>query len=87
MPFVNPAMVSGPAGPDAVLPPGDAVAVYDVIAEPFAFGAVKLIVAWPSAASADTLAGGSGAPAGVTDPDAVEAAPVPPEFVAVTVNV
>ena len=56
-------------------------------APPFEAGAVKLTVACPWPAVAETLVGASGTVAGVTLLEAVEALEVPTELVAVTVKV
>jgi hypothetical protein len=59
-----------------------------VIAEPPLFsGALHETVAWPSPGVALTPVGAPGTVAGVTGEEATEAAPVPIELVAVTVNV
>ena len=88
MQFASPLTVIGPELPLAVAPPGDAVTVYEPIAAPPSpAGAEKLTVALPSPAAAVTPEGASGSPAGVTPLDADEAALVPIELVAVTVNV
>ena len=79
--------MSGLLPPLAVAPPGEAVTVYELIAAPFADGAVKLTAAWPSPPAAETAVGASGMPAGVTPLDADDAALVPTELVAVAVNV
>lgn len=54
---------------------------------PLLAGAVHDTDAWLSPAVADTAVGTPGTANGVTALDAAEAAPVPTEFVAVTVNV
>src|SRR5579872_4715235 len=88
VPSASPVTVIGHAEADACAPPGDAVAVYDVMdAPPFVAGAVQLTVACWSPATADTPVGGGGAPIGVTAFDALDAGPVPVVLVAVTVNV
>ena len=89
MPFVSPITVIGDKEPVAVRPPGEEVTVYPVIADPPVFvGAVKLTVALPLLLVAEILVGTPGAiAAGVTADDALEAAPVPTELVAVTVKV
>ena len=56
-------------------------------APPLADGAVKLTVACPLAATADTPVGAPGTVAGVAAADGAEAGPVPDALVAVTVNV
>jgi hypothetical protein len=58
-----------------------------VIADPLLEGAVKLTVAWPSPAAADTPVGAPGGAAGVTAVEAVELPLIPALFVATTVNV
>ena len=72
-----------------VIPPGVEVAVYEVMAEPlFDEGAPKLTVALRlPVVVATTLVGALGAPTVVIELEALEAEPVPAEFVAVTVNV
>jgi hypothetical protein len=92
-------IVIGHDGADACAPPGDAVAVYELIAAPpLSDGAVQLTVACPSATTAETFVGapggdgppppGDGAGAlGVTAVDGADALPVPTPFVAFTVNV
>jgi hypothetical protein len=88
VPFVSPVTVIGLAEPDAVAPPGEAVTVYELIAEPLVEGAVKLTVACRSPPLAETPVGVPGTwGAGVTALDAAEAEPVPALLVAVTVKV
>ena len=58
-----------------------------MVRPPFDTGADQLTMAEPSAGAAVTPVGASGAVAGITDADDVEAGPVPVEFVAVTLNV
>jgi hypothetical protein len=83
--------VIGLAAPVAVFPPGDAVAVYDVIAAPpFDAGSLNVTVACPLPAVAATALGAPGTVGGadgVTAFDGAEAGPAPALFVAVTVNV
>jgi hypothetical protein len=81
--------VIGEDVPVAVMPLGEEVTVYPVIADPPVFvGAVKLTVALPLLPLAEMLVGAPGTvAAGVTDDDAVEAVPVPTELLAVTVKV
>ena len=88
-PFVKPVTVIGEDVPVAVIPPGEAVTVYPVIADPPVFiGAVKLTVALPLPPVAEMLVGTPGAiGAGVTADDGVELAPSPTELVATTVKV
>lgn len=88
MPFVSPVTVIGLPVPVAVLAgvPLD-VTVYNVIALPFAGGAVKLTVACAFPRTAVTAVGAPGTVAvGVTTLEANDGAPVPIAFVAVTVN-
>ena len=87
--MVRPVTVIGEDVPVAVTPPGEEVTVYPVIvAPPVLVGAVKLTVALPLVLVAEILVGTPGAiAAGVTADDALEAAPVPTELVAVTVKV
>jgi hypothetical protein len=89
VPFVRPATVMGLPDPVPVWPPGLAVTVYEVIAEPpFEEGALNDTVADALPATADTPVGAPGTVAPrVTGLDAAEADPVPTELVAVTVNV
>jgi hypothetical protein len=69
-------------------PPGEAVAVYEVIdAPPLFAGAVQLTVACWSPATAEMAVGGLGVPTGVTALEAAEAAPEEAALLAVTVNV
>ena len=88
-PFVKPVTVIGEDVPVAVIPPGEAVTVYPVLADPPVFiGAVKLTVALPLLPVAEMLVGTPGAiGAGVTADDAVELVLVPAELVATTVKV
>ena len=72
----------------AVWPPGLAVIVYPVIVEPpVDAGAFQVTVACVLPAVAETLVGAPGTVVGVTALDAEEAALLPTEVVAVTVNV
>ena len=89
VPLVRPVTVIGEEEPVAVRPPGEEVTVYPVIADPPVFvGAVKLTVALPLLPLAEIPVGAPGAiAAGVTADDALEAAPIPTELVAVTVKV
>jgi hypothetical protein len=89
VPFVRPLTTIGLDGPVAVLPPGEAVSVYEAIGVPPSdAGAVKLMVALASPATADTLVGApGGVGAGVTGLEGPEAGLVPTALVAVTVNV
>ena len=92
VPTSRPVIVIGNAVTDttvSVNPPGEDVAVYDVIADPpFAAGAVNDTTANEVPATADTPVGASGATiVGVTEFDALDALLVPIVVVAVTVNV
>jgi hypothetical protein len=87
VPFVNPVTTIGLCDPDAVAPPGEAVTVYVVIAEPFAPSPLNAMVACESPGVAVTEVGAVGSPAGVTADDAVDASELPTEFTATTVNV
>jgi hypothetical protein len=88
MPLVRPVTVMGDAGPLAVNPPGEDVAVYDVIVEPpVEAGGVNVTVACEIPPVAAPIVGGPGTAAGVTLFDGGDAGPVPTAFVAVTVNV
>jgi hypothetical protein len=67
--------------------PGVDRTVYPVIGEPLAAGAEKVTETWPAPVTvAVPMVGASGTSAGVTEFEAAEAAPVPAEFVAVTVK-
>ena len=72
-----------------VNPPGDEVAVYEVIAEPpFEAGALNLTVAERLlVVVATSEVGAPGAPTVVIELEALEAEPVPAELDAVTINV
>ena len=87
--MVSPITVIGDDVPVAVMPSGEEVTVYPVIADPpLLAGGVKLTVALPLLAVAEILVGTPGAViAGVTEDDALEAAPVPIALVATTVKV
>jgi hypothetical protein len=90
VPFASPVTVIEVQGAAQVPvnPPGEEVAVYERIAEPPSLaGAEKATLACALPAVAVPMTGAPGAPCGVTLFDAAEAAPVPAEFVAVTVNV
>jgi hypothetical protein len=84
----RPVTVIGLPEPATLLPPGDAVTVYETIGEsPEEFGGEKLTVASPRPATAVTAVG---APGGVADSMALLAAEAAPRSVplnAVTVNV
>ena len=70
---------------EQVKPPGDDVAVYDVIGEPFAAAADQDNATLAFPATALLNAGAPGSVAGTAD-IAFELGPVPTAFVAVTVN-
>lgn len=88
-PLVSPLTMSGLALPVTARPPGDAVAVYELMLRPPVLeGAVKETVTLRFAPATEVIAGAPGTPVGVTALEALEAAPVfPALFVAVTVKV
>src|SRR5690242_14875590 len=70
------------------MPPGLEVTRYWVMGDPPSLaGAENDTVAWASPAVAEPIVGAPGAAAGVTEFEALDAAPSPTEFVAVTVKV
>ena len=80
--------VSVPLVHVAVWPPGVAVTVYPVIAEPpVDAGAFQVTVACAFPAVAETLVGAPGTVAGVTALEADDAAPLPTLLVATTLKV
>ena len=86
--MARPMTVIGEAAPLAMMPPGDEVAVYEVIADPpFEAGGVNATVACPLPAVAMPIVGAPGTAAGVTLFEGVDEGPVPVAFVAVTVKV
>ena len=86
-PFVRPVTVIGESVPVAVCPRFE-VTVYSVMVEPpLLTGGVKVIVAAPLPATADTLVGAFGMLFGVIELLVVEAALSPSAFVAMTVKV
>jgi hypothetical protein len=88
VPFVRPVTVQVVLAVVQVKPPGDAVARYDVTAEPFAAAALPdtgTCVFWPLVAV--TPVGVPGVVYGVAELEAVLADPTPLAFVARTVNV
>ncbi len=95
MPVERPVIVVAAAAglPDTVNPEqpehaGDGVTVYPVIVAPLFAGAVHDNDTDPfEFADPDTPDGAPGTVAGTTADDALDALPVPAEFVAVTVNV
>ncbi|HET7549055.1 MAG TPA: hypothetical protein VFJ86_14890 [Usitatibacter sp.] len=90
MPFVSPVTVIEAHGAAQlpVMPEGEEVAVYDVIAEPpLLAGAVKVTAACALPPVAVPMVGAPGSVAGVTLLEAADGALVPTALVAVTVNV
>jgi hypothetical protein len=86
--LVNPVTTHGLPGQVAVLPAGEDVTVYEVMAAPPSLaGGVKLTLAWPSPAVAEAPVGAPGAEAGVTAVEALDSAELPWLLVACTVNV
>jgi len=90
---VSPVTVSDVEDPEAAIPSGLDVTVYEEMAEsPLYLGAVKVTVACPFLAFAFTLVGAPGGlpvtgPVGVTAVDGAETGPIPAQLVAVTVKV
>jgi hypothetical protein len=81
-------MTIGLDTPLAVIPPGEEITVYFVIAEPPSeVGAVKTTVAWLSPAVTEVMKGALGGPVGVAVLDEADGTLVPAEFVAVTAKV
>jgi hypothetical protein len=88
VPLVKPDTVSGLDEPDAVNEPGLDVAVYDVIAlPPLDEGAVNVTLVLALPAVAVPMVGAPGTVIAVIELDALDAAPVPTAFVALTVKV
>jgi hypothetical protein len=90
VPFASPATVIDVHGAAhvPVMPLGEEVAVYDVIAEPPSLaGAVKVTIACALPRVAVPIVGAPGTVAGVTLFDAADAGPAPTALVAFTVNV
>ena len=88
VPLVSPVIVIGELPPVAVNPPTFEVTVYVVMSEPPLFtGGLNVTVASPLPATALTLMGISGAPAGTTELLVPDEVLVPTAFVAVTVKV
>ena len=91
MPFVRPttvAVVVVPFAVSAVIPPGDEVTVYLVIAEPpLDADAVHDILAEAFAATPVTFVGGFAVVIGMTAFVAADATELPSEFVAIIVKV
>ena len=88
MPLVRPATTHEPNAPTIVqvAPPGDASTVCDVAGHTSNASATVTLTD-PSPMATLGAAGTLGTGIGVTDPDAADAADVPPAFVAVAVNV
>ena len=88
VPFVRPDTTHAPDAPTIVhvAPPGDAVTVCDVAGHTSMASATDTLTA-PSPTTAPGAVGTLGFAIGVTDADGVDAAEVPPAFVAVAVNV
>ena len=87
VPFVKPVTTIGLCDPVAIIPSGDDVTVYEVIADPLRPAPLKATVARESPGVAVTEVGAVGVPAGVTAEDAVDASEFPTEFTATTVKV
>jgi hypothetical protein len=87
VPFVKPVTTIGLCDPVAIIPSGDDVTVYEVIADPLRPAPLKATVARESPGVAVTEVGAVGIPAGVTADDAVDANEFPTELTATTVNV
>ena len=86
--MVRPLSTRGDPGPLTVIPPGEDVAVYEVIGKPpFEAGAVNATPACVLPATARVIVGAPGSVAGVTLFEGAEASPVPTALVAVTVKV
>jgi hypothetical protein len=78
----------GLAVPLALIPPGEEVTVYFVIAvPPSEDGELKTTLAWLSPAFTDVMTGALGGPIGIAALDDVDGTLVPAEFVAVTAKV
>jgi hypothetical protein len=88
VPFVRPDTTHDPDAPVIVhdAPPGDASTVCDVAGHASSASATVTLTD-PSPMATLGAAGTLGTGIGVTDPDAADAADVPPAFVAVAVNV
>ena len=88
VPFVRPRTVQEVVAELQVNDPGLEVTVYETTAAPLEAGAVHDTTDWAFAFDeAKTAVGAPGAVAGIAAADATDAAPLPAEFVAVTVNV
>jgi hypothetical protein len=83
----KPVTTRGELAPVAVIPPGEDVTVYPVMAlPPLEEGALKATLAWALPAVATGLVGASGTVLGITVPDATEATEFPAALVAKTVK-
>jgi hypothetical protein len=88
VPLVRPVIVRGEDAPLAVVPPGFAVAVYEVMAEPPVLaGAENETTSVVFPAVTETFCGTLGTVAGVTELLATDALESPTPFVALTVKV
>jgi hypothetical protein len=91
VPLVRPVIVTAAAAglplTVPVAPPGDAVAVYEVIVAPLLAGAVQVKLACWLPAAATTAVGCPGIVEGVTELEAPERGLLPAAFVAETVKV
>jgi hypothetical protein len=88
MPLVRPATTQLVVEVVQVKDPGEEITVYPVMGRPpVDEGADHETVTWESPNTPATSVGASATVAGTTEPDALEAAPEPALFVAVTVNV
>ena len=85
---MSPFTVMGLDVPVAVLPPGFAVTLYEIMGlPPSEVGGVKVTVAWAFPAVAVPIVGAPGTVAGVTLFEGLDEGPVPTPLVAVTVKV
>jgi len=87
VPLESPPTMMGDAAPLTLMPPGEDVTVYEVIAEPpVEAGGVNATVACALPAVAVPIVGGPGTAPGVTLFEGGDAGPVPTALVAVTVK-
>jgi hypothetical protein len=87
VPFVKPVTTNGDDAPVAVSPPGLDVTVNPVIVDPPVAPAVKSTETCVLPAVTESIVGACGAVVAVTSDDAIDAADVPKEFIAITVYV
>ena len=88
MPLARPVTVQDSPVVEHVAPPGLAVTVYPVIADPpLEFGVAHDTVAWPLPDVAVTPVGAPGTVAGIVEAEGAEARLVPIALVALTVKV